>query len=64
MDYRYYIKKWKYYRDWYESMTAAERDTEIGRWVFDNCSIYHDLLKELKSSPERVSKDMTNGGDQ
>lgn len=47
--YAYYIKKYRYYRSWYESLGKEEKVSVIGLWIFENCIRYHQILGEIES---------------
>jgi hypothetical protein len=40
----YYINKLRFYTTWYKSMCDKERQSEIGRWVVSNISIFTEII--------------------
>lgn len=46
--YAYYIKKYRYYRSWYQSLGKEERVSVIGIWIFENCFRYQQILREFE----------------
>lgn len=39
-----------YYSNWLKEMTTEERASDVGKWVFYNCNMYHELIMDMEKA--------------
>jgi hypothetical protein len=54
MKYDLIIRKLKYYRDWYNSLSLEEIKSAIGKWIYDRAIIFHSLLADFEKDKTTV----------
>lgn len=54
------MNKLIFYSNWFKEMRVDEKNSKVGRWVYENIKIYTAILKEIDASVGRWSEGSTN----